>query len=520
MDSPPSSPPENSSSDLRLPMAPPSPLKKQQCIKVIQKKNYFKASRFPPPNKNVGGGGGIKYRSEIVGSKHLLHNNSNNSNNNCVKEEREKIKEKRKNELRNEENVNTSNIIAKHEKKEQHPLEKTPTGHKKRRMSTSSSSSSSCSSSSCTSSSSSSSSSCNYNKSNCSLTPLRAANTDTAIKHCMHAFDFSLRDFDIGGPLGDGAHGVVFMARERRTQYICVLKCITKAHLIRCNQEPMLKKEIELQAHLKHPHIACMYTWFATPSVVFLVMEYCFHGDLFGYLDRHGPFSEERIAQMLFEITWAIRSCHDKRIAHLDLKPENILVNHRDKCKLADFGLSAHIGSKHGPVSVSRGTHDYWSPEQCARGSRVGPVANTHFGNYDFKTDIWTLGILAFELRFGFPPFGSTNEHGGGVEAQNILMTKIQKDHWRERLRSDLPTAKLSEEFESFLDTCLNKNPDKRPTADELLQHKFIVMHNETRIKDPKFISQPRPVTRGFNNTYGPFVTPRPSVCNMNNLEK
>lgn len=125
-----------------------------------------------------------------------------------------------------------------------------------------------------------------------------AAKADLSLVCPLHAYRFSLRDFDFGGFLGDGAHGCVFVARERRSGFVCVLKCITKAHLVRGGNEALLKKEVELQAHLKHPHICCMYTWFQTSSAIFLVMEYCLKGDLFALLDKtEGGFDERTVAK-------------------------------------------------------------------------------------------------------------------------------------------------------------------------------------------------------------------------------
>lgn len=340
--------------------------------------------------------------------------------------------------------------------------------------------------------------------------PIKATCRDMALKSSLHSFTFSLKDFDIAGFLGDGAHGSVFLACERRTNFICVLKCISKSHLVKSTQEALLRKEIELQAHLKHPHIACMYTWFHTNSHVFFVMEYCSNGDLFSYLNDKGPFTEQRVAEMLFEIIWAIRTCHDKRIAHLDLKPENVLVNHEEKCKLADFGLSAHIGSKHKKKGIShyRGTHDYWSPEQCARHQNK----KQNFGEFDQKTDIWTLGILAFELKFGRPPFGSTNE-----EKETIIMNRIQDYEWHqlfcENSKKDEIDA-LSVEFKDFLNKCLDKNPQNRPTAEALIQHPFIFIHNKNRPCIKAYATQPRGKQgpkishKGFNEQEGTFLTP------------
>lgn len=181
----------------------------------------------------------------------------------------------------------------------------------------------------------------------------------------------------------------------------------------------------------------------------------------------------------MFEVIWAIRSCHDKRIAHLDIKPvrfyvteENILLDHENRCKLADFGFSAHIGHlyRSNGVPHHRGTHDYWSPEQCAKHLGLG----LKYGEYDEQSDIWALGILAVELFIGYPPFGSTTE-----EPNNVIMNRIHTYHWTKHvllsitqifeMKREKHLLSSTPEFRSFVEACLRKHSFKRPKADELL---------------------------------------------------
>ncbi|XP_026193288.1 aurora kinase A [Cyclospora cayetanensis] len=178
---------------------------------------------------------------------------------------------------------------------------------------------------------------------------------------------------------------------------------------------------------------------------------------------------------MAFQIAWAIRTCHDKRIAHLDIKPENVLVNERGYLKLADFGLSAHIGGAHRKrgVSINRGTCDYFSPEQCLARMRCmaadrrrqlqqqqqgGQQSNQQQqqqlqqlqkqqqqltealhnagsgigSSFDEKSDIWMLGILAFELYFKAPPFGSQC-----MVQEEEVMRNITSKGWTEKITAE-----------------------------------------------------------------------------------
>ncbi|AFZ79061.1 protein kinase domain containing protein [Theileria equi strain WA] len=317
----------------------------------------------------------------------------------------------------------------------------------------------------------------------CSCTRLTASTHDISSKSAIHSLWFTIDDFDIGGLVGDGAHGQVFLARERRTGFICVLKCIPKVQLVGSGRESMFKHEIEMHSHLRHPNISCLYTWFTTSTMIYMVMEYCYNGDLYTHLMINKRFDEKRVSEMLFEITWAVRTCHDKHIAHLDIKPENILLDHNFSCKLADFGLSAHIEGFN--INHMRGTYDYWSPEQCAYKYKTNK-----FGEFNQKSDVWTLGVLAFELYFGVSPFGTTCE-----ESVETVLSRIQNYTWCKYWVSkygSLYISDISSEFKDFLDLCFTKDSGKRPTASTLLYHPWLKLHNKGRYVDDVFINQHR----------------------------
>ncbi|CDR93963.1 Ser/Thr protein kinase, putative [Babesia bigemina] len=309
---------------------------------------------------------------------------------------------------------------------------------------------------------------------------------DLAGRSSLHSYGFTIDDFDIGGIVGDGAHGQVFLARERRTGFICVIKCISKALLVQSKQEAIFKREIELHSHLRHPNIVSIYTWFDTESMVCIVLEYCFHGDLYTHLHQHKRLPEQRVAEILFEVTWAIRTCHDKHIAHLDIKPENILLDHNFSCKLADFGLSAHVGNGKGSISHMRGTYDYWSPEQaaCKHNNRG------KFGDFNHKSDIWALGVLAFELFFGFPPFGSTTQ-----EPVNCVLERVQTHEWYRILVERHGRSRINEAspaFIRFCNMCFEKDAGRRADAATVLEHQWLRSRNAERYHSNMFVNQVR----------------------------
>ncbi|XP_047437988.1 aurora kinase A [Mugil cephalus] len=202
---------------------------------------------------------------------------------------------------------------------------------------------------------------------------------------------WSLENFDIGRPLGKGKFGNVYLARERQTKFILALKVLFKKQLEKAGVEHQLRREVEIQSHLRHPNILRLYGYFHDASRVYLILEFAPRGELYSELQRCGSFPEDRSATYIMELADALNYCHTKKVIHRDIKPENLLLGANGELKIADFGWSVHTPSSR--RSTLCGTLDYLPPEMIE--------GKTH----DEKVDLWSLGVLCYEFLVGKPPF-------------------------------------------------------------------------------------------------------------------
>ena len=154
-----------------------------------------------------------------------------------------------------------------------------------------------------------------------------------------------------------------------------------------------LKNEIKIQKRLTHPHIIRLYEYFQDEQNIYLVMEYAENGSLFFYIRKKmklNKLTERESFVFFFQTCIGIDYLHKNSIIHRDLKPENLLLDKRGNIKLCDFGWSA---KEQDVRNTFCGTLDYMAPEMLEK------------GKYDHRVDIWSLGILLFELLHGVAPF-------------------------------------------------------------------------------------------------------------------
>jgi len=208
---------------------------------------------------------------------------------------------------------------------------------------------------------------------------------------------FTLKDFEIGRPLGKGKFGNVYLARENTTKYIVALKVMFKSQLVKAGVEHQLRREIEIQSHLRHPNILRLFNYFYDETRVYLMLEYAARGELYKELRKCKRFDEKRAATYIYQVSDALNYCHGKKIIHRDIKPENLLLDLKGSIKIADFGWSVHTPSSRRATMC--GTLDYLPPEMVE--------GKTH----DDKVDLWCTGVLLYEFLCGKPPFESKSQN-------------------------------------------------------------------------------------------------------------
>jgi serine/threonine-protein kinase 24/25/MST4 len=211
---------------------------------------------------------------------------------------------------------------------------------------------------------------------------------------------------------------------------------------------PEIHAEIKFMANCRHRNCVTYFGSFLKGHQLYIVMDFLGAGSLRAQLDG-GNFLEEQIAIVCREVLQGLQYLHAGRWIHRDIKSANILLGLDGEVKLADFGVSATLINQKKRLSIVGSP--YW----------MAPEIITSSGT-DEKADIWSLGITCFELTRGLPPYADINP----MQA----MTRITKG---EAVRLE---ATYSEPFRDFVALCLEKNPDKRSSATELLENSEFVL--------------------------------------------
>ncbi|KAM8843585.1 STE20-like serine/threonine-protein kinase [Synchiropus picturatus] len=266
--------------------------------------------------------------------------------------------------------------------------------------------------------------------------------------------------WDIVGDLGDGAFGKVFKAQNKQTGVLAAAKVIdtkTEEEL----EDYMV--EIDILASCDHPNIVKLLDAFYYESKLWILIEFCAGGAMDAVmLELERPLTEPQIKVVCRQTLQALLYLHDNKIIHRDLKAGNILLTLDGDVKLADFGVSAKNSKSLQRRDSFIGTPYWMAPE-------VVMCETSKDRPYDYKADVWSLGVTLIELAQMEPPNHEMNP-------MRVLL-KIAK--------AEPPTllqpSRWSADFTDFLKRSLDKNVDNRWSAAQLLQHPFVSTVTDNR---------------------------------------
>lgn len=237
---------------------------------------------------------------------------------------------------------------------------------------------------------------------------------------------------------------------------------------------------------LSHPNVIYIFHHFNYANFYCLILEYCKNGNMFDYIESHGPLTVDQFKKVAKQCLEAICKSHQRNIAHLDIKPSNILLTDTNVVKLCDFGMARFkdkndfmVSSKHG------GSVYYYSPERFIC-DEFNP----------FMADIWSLGITFYYFTVGYVPWEG--------ETVAELVFGITKDEL-------CYPPQLDEEITQMIDMMTYKDHRKRPTALDLLNLPFFTRRQP---KDVKKEIAKRLITRPKNR-----IQQARSLTSMNDLK-
>jgi len=267
------------------------------------------------------------------------------------------------------------------------------------------------------------------------------------------------KKYKVGPIVGSGSYGTVRKVKDRKTGECFACKTIRKSQV---NDVEPIRREIAILSGMDHPNIVKFINVYEDKKYIHLVQELCTGGELYNRvaekIESGKYFSEKSAIYLLRDILDAVRYCHDvKHIVHRDLKPENFLLkddsDEKPIIKIIDFGLSRKNDTRTGLMASKVGTPSYIAPEIL-------------YQDYTYKVDIWSIGVITYILLCGYAPFAGYDDHETLRLVQSANL-EFGSPEWDD----------ISSEAKDFVSQLLSRDPNRRPTATEAMNHPWLTKH-------------------------------------------
>ena len=281
----------------------------------------------------------------------------------------------------------------------------------------------------------------------------------------------NLNFYKYGRLIGQGAFGKVNLGLNVLTGRVVAIKSFNKSNL-NSNSENMkkIKYETNLMKKLNHPNITKILELFEDKEYILIIMEYINGGNLFSFLKKHRKVSEKTAKLLYRQIILGIKYMHQQGIVHRDIKLENILIDLNNNIKICDFGIGRVLSSPEQPLFDQCGTPMYIAPEIL--------LCSKEKGYKGFPVDIWSSGIVLYILLSGTLPFSFKNSSSSLSESNesNLSEDNNNNTELQYSIINKEPKAieNISKEAEDLLKKILKKNPEKRITCEEILNHPWM----------------------------------------------
>ena len=275
-----------------------------------------------------------------------------------------------------------------------------------------------------------------------------------------------LEIYDVKNKLGSGKFGLVKLGIHKKTGQKVAIKIMKKSTMDSSDLE-LVRTEIEILKICQHPNIVRLYNVFENADYLYIIMEYCYGGDLFSYLEnRHFRLTEKRASTIIHQMATAVYYMHSFGVVHRDLKPENVLMTSTDEdsdIRILDFGLSKILGP-YEKCDEPYGTLTYCAPEIIVDEPYSKPV------------DLWSLGVMTYLMVSGKLPFNSEDENEIARQVVYDEPNYTRNPIWKT----------ISAECLDFIKRLLDKDQNKRMTIKEVLEHKWIKMYDENKLSEKR----------------------------------